>query len=153
MGRWSWCDGTKWSKIQGTNDWTKKGSGKNCSYLHIDAWWSIHLKNVSCDWEYYRVCSLPIGVPITSDRQIIFTAENLTTSELIFKWASAPANKEYVDLENKQASVGGFTLKWYFTGPKTEKSSMGPLGNNDNNQKEYEWGKETEKDWNLVALS
>ena len=115
---WTWSDGTKWSWIHSMKNLAQAGSAQQCVNLYFSPWWTIYLRNDSCDKEYYSICSVPTRTLITSDRQLVFIAENLTMSELAFKWSSVPATEE--NKENP-GSVGGFTLKWHLNGQKKVK--------------------------------
>ena len=120
------------------------------------------------------ICSLPTGMPITVDKQLVFTSENISAQALRFKWA-AQATEEKEDDEvrtqlNKatqpsgespnlsseselernttrfnQEVIGGFSLKWQLQGTKRGHEIF-------KGECESTWDLKKEKDLNMLTI-
>ena len=120
------------------------------------------------------ICSLPTGMPITVDKQLVFTSENISGQALRFKWAAQPTKEKENDEvrtqlnkatqpsgENQNLSsesefernktrfnqevIGGFSLKWQLQGTAKENETF-------KGECESTWDMKEEKDLNMLTI-
>ena len=83
---WRWSDGSKWSDeehwMRGNGD---AKNGYDCVFVKNENWY-----NKPCSWKKSFLCELPTIENITSDKQLVFTKENLTMPAILLTWESLP---------------------------------------------------------------
>ena len=97
-GEWTWTDESKWSENQWDKEQPKGGSNYNC----LSSWASGNWFDLDCSAKHHSICSVPTTRTLTSDTQLVFTSENISTPAIQVRWVAKPICDETGAIGNEK---------------------------------------------------
>ena len=152
QGEGVWTDGSKWNYYL-----PSYGSSEKCLDIY-----DSDLYYDDCNNEYPSVCSFTTRIALTSDTQLVFTSENISTPAIQFRWVAQQRsekkeeNRELAVMENDLRRnktmrianlIGGFKLSWQLEGSANVKDG--------DNKSNHVWKIDhasSEKDLNMATI-